>query len=332
MSENADINKSQGLFDLSKWKFINPPWAGGGSFVTLRAAGPLAAVDTGSAGVSSWLKANSLNLSGTGQPLLATVAGGAATPLQRFTIVNNAPGSTVPQVMANLPYGNPLAGAGWRFFNGNDLANSDDAALIMNPTGKFTIVTEQNGTSTGTLVISFRPANDAAGLDLDPRVGNPLGALATFSLMTITGSSQPGCRATTAAGQTFAGGGAATMLGWDTNIYEQAIVPGSVHSTTVNPSRFTAPDAGIYIIGAHITCVNAPVEWSAFILLNAASVLASERRAPFSPTAASTIQVFTIAALAAGDYIEFGLTNSDAGVDTTMNLEGYTDAFFQKVW
>lgn len=100
---------------------------------------------------------------------------------------------------------------------------------------------------------------------------------------------------------------------WDTD---------GMHSTTVNPSRFTATTAGRYLVSAHMSFeANASGRRSVRTLVNGTD---SDLLASVSPVSgsATVVNVSQTLALSAGDYVEFQVYQSSGGALNVASSQG----------
>lgn len=96
---------------------------------------------------------------------------------------------------------------------------------------------------------------------------------------------------------------------------------GSVHSTSVNTSRLTAPVAGTYDIKGHASfAANATGVRNLDIRLNGTTVIASQLQ-PAASGIITTVSVPTTYQLAANDYVELVAFQSSGG-DLNVNAAG----------
>lgn len=105
---------------------------------------------------------------------------------------------------------------------------------------------------------------------------------------------------------------------------------GGLHSTASNTSRLTAPTAGLYAIGAHVSYAPNGTGGRALILRKNGSVVLDLETAAATtfggfPTAMS---IHTQARLAAGDYVEVGCYQSSGGALNVNVGAEYTPEFF----
>ena len=112
-----------------------------------------------------------------------------------------------------------------------------------------------------------------------------------------------------------------TALSFDSNDFNV----GSIHSTTVNPTRFTVPSTGVYsIFGLYRASSNATGTRYAAIKKNG-SVYLSINWSAVSASSDTSINVGLIETLTAGDYIELyafqtsgGALNAVTGASNTF--------------
>lgn len=96
--------------------------------------------------------------------------------------------------------------------------------------------------------------------------------------------------------------------------------PSGMHSTSVNTSRITISEAGVYSLAAGVRfAANATGERLVNILLNGTTIIAQARTpANAVVSAATSIGVSTLYALVAGDYVEVQVYQSSGG---NLNVE-----------
>lgn len=133
-----------------------------------------------------------------------------------------------------------------------------------------------------------------------------------------SGGEAVGCRAYKAAGQSIPTG-TVTALTFDTERFDR----GGIHSTATNPTRFTAPEAGEYLLFANIGW---PVSSTGerFLAVRITTAIGAVVTTPAALRyAASSASEQTIAApwqLAKGDFVEFVAFQSTGGSLTTEGI------------
>ena len=107
--------------------------------------------------------------------------------------------------------------------------------------------------------------------------------------------------------------GTPTKLSFDTNNYDTS----SIHSTSVNPTRFTAPQTGYYLLSAGANFTSAPGFFDMSIYINGSQTSTpflfkggSSTSANTGPTAAAVFH------LTSGDYVEFSVFTSNSNTLT----------------
>lgn len=124
-----------------------------------------------------------------------------------------------------------------------------------------------------------------------------------------------------------------TAITWDGNFYDQVGpgATGTVHSTTVNNSRFTVPagSAGLWEFRASVLINTAAAgQYTIKIRRNGTSQIAAVAL-PFSATIQERIQVVGEDIAAAGDYYELTVTqNSGGAVNVIGNAVATSDTHF----
>ena len=118
--------------------------------------------------------------------------------------------------------------------------------------------------------------------------------------------SVPYCRTVYSPSTVYTAGDRALTFGAASNVYDNA----NIHSETVQPTRFTAPTAGLYyVMGVIILASGATSsQWNAKIFKNGASASLGTMSADAAATL--TQRAGGIVEAAAGDYFELFLTNS----------------------
>lgn len=127
-------------------------------------------------------------------------------------------------------------------------------------------------------------------------------------------------RATKAAVQVIPTG-AFTVLTYDTNTYDTS----GVHSTTVNPSRFTVPEGcgGLYMAVANVNwSPNAAGQRHVVALMNGAVWFGSVFGNAVPVAGANTMQVLTaVYQMVPGDYVEY-MVFQDTGANLNLANNG----------
>jgi hypothetical protein len=145
----------------------------------------------------------------------------------------------------------------------------------------------------------------------------------------VTSSSQPGASAYNGSAQTLADN-TFTALTFNTNDWAQGSA--TVHSTSSNTSRFTAPAAGVY----EATCgvgFSTATSFAVTIRKNGSAALATQvANWSASPGVSGPLVATTFAKLAANDYVECIAIQVSGGSDTTLNSNGSTFGQLVKVW
>jgi hypothetical protein len=109
-----------------------------------------------------------------------------------------------------------------------------------------------------------------------------------------------------------------TVLTFDTNVFNR----GNLHSTTVNPSRFTVTVAGCYFANASVQAPSNVGQLSIQVFKNGAANLPHTVQ-PYIVNNANgaCVECPTILELVAGDYVEFkGFQNSGGAIVTSTNI------------
>lgn len=112
--------------------------------------------------------------------------------------------------------------------------------------------------------------------------------------------------------------GTVTALTFDSERYDN----GSLHSTSANTSRLTAPITGLYMIGGHVRfAANATGTRQVLIRLNGATFLEPDSKANLGAGAAVDFTVTTAYQLVAGDYVEL-IVFQDSGGNLNVTAAG----------
>lgn len=116
---------------------------------------------------------------------------------------------------------------------------------------------------------------------------------------------------------------AATVLTFDSERFNN----GSVHSTTTNTSRLTAPQAGVYVISAHAYTASAQAGTNTMnIRLNGSTTLAYTQDQGTS-TVNAVLSISTVYHLSAGDYVEAVIYLPKVGGSTVSQIGNWTPEF-----
>jgi hypothetical protein len=138
-----------------------------------------------------------------------------------------------------------------------------------------------------------------------------------------TGLTQwPGARVYNSAGETVPEGD--TALTFDSERYDNA----ELHSTSTNPSRLTAQQAGTYLITGHVNFVPASSGVRGLRMrLNGGTFIAGS----FVPSAGglvdTVLSVATVYHLAAGDYVELIVYQNSGGSLTVRATPNFSPEF-----
>jgi hypothetical protein len=115
-----------------------------------------------------------------------------------------------------------------------------------------------------------------------------------------------------------------TVLTFDSERYDSA----ELHSTSTNPSRLTAQQAGNYLITGHVGFVAASSGVRGLWLrLNGTTYIAGLYVPAVEWPLSSVLSVATLYHLAAGDYVELIVYQTSGGNLDVMALGNYTPEF-----
>jgi hypothetical protein len=113
--------------------------------------------------------------------------------------------------------------------------------------------------------------------------------------------------------------GVLTVLSFNTEISNV----GAIHSTGTNPSRLTAPSAGLYIVGGTLAYdANATGLRAARILLNGATAIGNSLYAANTTGDVTIVNVSTARFLSANDYVELQADQTSGG---SLNVDYFNE-------
>ena len=137
----------------------------------------------------------------------------------------------------------------------------------------------------------------------------------------------PSVRVTNSADEPIASSDTPTTLTFDRNLYDNA----SIHSTSTNPSRLTAPIAGVYEIVGEVGWESNATGDRKLVIRRNSSNLAASLVAP-DPSNDTFQQVVTQARLNTGDFVELAAAQT-SGVDlSVLAFTGPPDPALEMHW
>lgn len=162
------------------------------------------------------------------------------------------------------------------------------------------------------------PASVSAGTVAPATWGNSVKAAADYL------ANPPSCRVYNSADISLPNG-TFTVITFNQERHDTA----SMHSTSVNTSRITIPDAGLYLITGHLAFAsNATGIRAARIQMNGVTVLAAHMNlGTTSASAESEISISTVYKFAAAAYIELYAFQNSGGALNTMSRSNYAPEF-----
>jgi hypothetical protein len=133
-------------------------------------------------------------------------------------------------------------------------------------------------------------------------------------------SAIPAARVTKASAESI-GSDAAITLSFDTEAYDTQ----SMHSNSVNNPRLTAPEAGIYLLTAHVDWSSDPDGFRrlAFFVNGTGGAPVTEERVAASPTASTGMTTTAVTRLEAGDHVQVRALQT-SGDTLTAGLAQFT--------
>lgn len=104
---------------------------------------------------------------------------------------------------------------------------------------------------------------------------------------------------------------------------------GSLHSTSTNTSRLTAPITGLYGVGGHVSiAANATGNRQLALRLNGATFIAADMRTNAGAGDPSQISIQTVYQLVAGDYVELLAMQSSGGALNVSAAASFSPEFW----
>lgn len=134
--------------------------------------------------------------------------------------------------------------------------------------------------------------------------------------MAWVATDMPHCRALRSATQSITGSGPEFIAFNDADAFDV----GAMHNPASNNTRITVPSGGggVYMIGGQLAyAANSTGERRLDLRINGVTTIAQNRGAAI--TNISVVQIVTLYALAAGDYVELGAGQTSGGALDALN-------------
>lgn len=104
---------------------------------------------------------------------------------------------------------------------------------------------------------------------------------------------------------------------------------GGLHSTSSNTSRLTAPIAGLYSIGAHVSFDAAAGGYRyIYFVINGATIIALDTQPPTGAGTVTELNLTTEYRLAVGDFVEVRAQQNSGGAINVSKLQNRSPEFW----